>query len=235
MCAKEDRKVSQDLIAIPKTKAHIRYKNQAGQAVPGVTTILGLLNKPALVKWANNLGLQGIDSSKYRDEMADIGTLAHYFIMCSLTKQPLDTEGYSREQIERAENCLMSFWAWEKEHTIEPLLVEEALVSDAGGFGGTVDLYCMLDGKPTLIDFKTGKAVYPEMLYQLAAYRELLIRTGHECSGVRLLRIGRDADEGFEERVVGNLGKELRVFYHCLGIYYLQKRIREGAKHETLG
>ena len=43
-----------------KANAHTQYKLVDGTKVPSVTTVLGILNKPALVKWANNLGLQGI-------------------------------------------------------------------------------------------------------------------------------------------------------------------------------
>jgi len=206
-----------------KAKAHIRYKDTAGYIVPGVTTILGVLNKPALVKWANNLGLQGIDSSKYRDEMADIGTLAHYLIMCHLTGQTPDTADYSPNQLEMAENATLSYYEWAKGHTIEPILVEEALVSDQYGYGGTVDLYAAVDGVKTLVDFKTGKAIYPEMLYQLAAYKQLLQEHGYEVGPARILRIGRDADEGFEEKVVNGLEREWDIFAHCLGIYNLRK------------
>ena len=59
------------------SRAHTRYYTTDGTLVPGSTTITGLLNKPALVKWANNLGLQGIDSSKYVDKAARVGTLIH--------------------------------------------------------------------------------------------------------------------------------------------------------------
>ena len=210
-----------------KTKAHIRYKGANGENVPGVTTILGILNKPALVKWANNLGLQGIDSSRYRDEMADIGTLAHYLIMCELTGQTPDTADYSPNQLEMAENATLSYYEWEKGHDIEPILVEKALVSDQYGFGGTVDLYAAVDGVPTLVDFKTGKAIYPEMLYQLAAYKQLLQEHGYELAQARILRIGRDADEGFEEKVVTGLERQWAIFNHCLGIYNLQKVIKK--------
>ena len=216
--------------ASKKTQAHIKYKDQEGNIVPGVTTVLSILAKPALVKWANNLGLQGIDSNKYRDEMADIGTLAHLMILGHFNKQETDTSEYSKTQIEKAENCLLSFYEWEKGHTIYPILVEKPLVSDMWGYGGTIDLYCELEGEPTLIDFKTGKAIYPEMMCQLAAYKELLIENGHECSKTRILRIGRDEDEGFEERVKVNLSSESMVFHHCLGIYNLQKQIRKENK-----
>jgi len=208
-----------------KSKAHIRYELPDGTKVPGVTTVLGVLNKPALVIWANRLGLQGIDSSKYRDEMADIGTLAHQMIIDHFNKIATDTSDYSETQIDLAENCLLSFYEWEKGHDIKVIMAEAPLVSELG-FGGTIDCYCMLDGVATLLDFKTGKAIYPEMFYQLAAYAELLRERGYLVSASRILRIGRDNDEGFEERTVGKLDKQWEMFAHCLAIYNLQRELK---------
>ncbi len=42
-----------------KTKIHTVYKAKAGERVPYVTTILGILNKPALIEWAWKLGTEG--------------------------------------------------------------------------------------------------------------------------------------------------------------------------------
>jgi len=209
-----------------KSRAHIRYELPDGTKIPGVTTVLGILNKPALVKWANNLGLQGIDSSKYRDEMADIGTLAHQMIVDYFNKKETDTTDYSESQIGLAENCLLSFWEWEKGHKIEVIMAEAPLLSQEFGYGGTIDCFCNLDGQPTLLDFKTGKAIYPEMFYQLAAYEQLLGEAGHLIEMTKILRIGRDADEGFEERAIGDLGKHFELFKHCLAIYNLKKEIK---------
>ena len=216
--------------ATKKSRAHTIYKLQDGTKIPGVTTVLGILNKPALVKWANNLGLQGIDSSKYRDEMADIGTLAHKMILDYFNKTETDTTDYSENQIDLAENCLISFWAWEKQHTIEVILAEAQLVSSQYGYGGTIDCYCKLDGEFTLLDFKTGKAIYPEMFYQLAAYKQLLVEGNHLVGMTRILRIGRDEDEGFEERLVADTTKHFELFKYCLAIYNLQKELRRVSK-----
>ena len=215
---------------LKKAKAHTIYKMPDGQRIPGVTTVLGILNKPALVKWANNLGLQGIDSSKYRDEMADIGTLAHQMIVDGFNKVTTDTSDYSQTQIDLAENCLLSFMEWEKGHKIEVIMAEKPLVSAEFNFGGTIDCFCELDGQPTLLDFKTGKAIYPEMFYQLAAYEQLLGEAGYLIEVSRILRIGRDNDEGFEERLVGDTTKHLELFKHCLAIYNLQKEIKKGSE-----
>ena len=56
---------------LPKTNAHTIYKLANGDIVPGVTTITGRISKPFLVKWANNLGLEGIDYDKYMSEFVD--------------------------------------------------------------------------------------------------------------------------------------------------------------------
>ena len=210
-----------------KSKAHQIYKLEDGTKVPGVTTVLGLLNKPALVIWANRLGLQGIDSSKYRDAMAEVGTLAHQMVVDYFNDVKTDTTDYSENQINLAENCLLSFWEWEKGHKIEVIMAEKQLVSTEYGFGGTIDCFCKLDGQPTLLDFKTGKAIYPEMMYQLAAYEQLLAEDRHSVEIIRILRIGRDEDEGFEERQVGDTSKYFDIFKHCLAIYNLQKDIRK--------
>jgi len=209
-----------------KSKAHVRYELPNGTKIPGVTTVLGILNKPALVIWANRLGLQGIDSTKYRDNLAEVGTLAHQMIVDYFNKVKTDTSEYSQSQIDLAENCLLSFWEWEKGHKIEVIMAEAQLVSQEYGFGGTIDCFCKLDGQPTLLDFKTGKAIYPEMFYQLAAYEQLLAEAGKLIEVTRILRIGRDADEGFEERSVGKLDKHFELFKHCLAIYNLQKEVK---------
>ena len=36
-----------------KSKVHTRYKTKDGKAIPGTTTIVGLLAKPQLIVWAN--------------------------------------------------------------------------------------------------------------------------------------------------------------------------------------
>jgi len=209
-----------------RNRAHITYKLQDGTIVPGVTTILGILNKPALVKWANNLGLQGIDSTKYVDEKAAIGTLAHQMIANYLRGEETDTSEYSKVQIDQAENAVLSFFEWEKTHHIEPVLVEEPLVSELHKFGGTIDCLGIINGNVTLIDFKTSKGIFPEMLIQVAAYKELLFGHGDIAEQTIILRIGRTPDEGFEERLVNELDKRWHIFQHCLEIYRLQKEVK---------
>ena len=206
-------------------KAHRRYKTSDGKNVPGATTVTGLLGKPWLVKWANNLGLEGIDSSTYIDESAKIGTLAHAMIQADLQGMELDESRYSPLQIDLAENALISFFEWKSRHRIEPVHCEVPFVSDRMRYGGTIDCYCILDGRPTLLDFKTGKAIYEENFVQLAAYAELLRESGLEVAETRVLRVGRDATEGFEERCTADTRVWFEIFRRLLDVYWLKKEL----------
>lgn len=209
-----------------KNKIHTVYKLANGDRVPSVTTVLGILNKPALLDWAWQMGTQGLDYKAVRDEAGGIGTLAHYMILCHLRRETPNTSEYSQQNIDKAENCLIKFWDWEKAHDIEPIMLETPLVSEEYQFGGTIDFYGKVDKQPTLLDFKTGKAIYPEFFYQLAAYEQLLAEAGHLIEITRILRIGRNEDEGFEERTVGKLDNQRQIFLNCLSIYNLTKEIR---------
>jgi len=211
-----------------KEKAHTIYKLSDGTKVPSVTTIISLLNKPALIPWANQLGLQGIDVVKYVDKLAEVGTLAHQMILDYFKKVKTDTSEYSQETIDKAENSFLSFLEWAKNKKIEPILVEQSVVSEEHGFGGTFDFYGIVDKRFTLIDFKTGSGIYPEYSYQLAAYKTLLeydYETPYKVKQAMILRIPRTEDEKFEIKVWTNLDISWNIFLHLLEIYKLKKEL----------
>jgi len=209
-----------------KTEAHIRYKNKEGKIIPGATTIVGLLNKPQLVTWANRLGLQGIDSTAYRDEAARMGTLAHDYILCHHKNTKPDLTDYSKQEIDAAENSFLSYLEWLKGHTLESLLLETPLVSEEYQFGGTPDCLGILDGEVTLIDYKTG-GIYKEAYYQTCAYRQLLMEDGRrEPTKIIILGIPRTPDESFKTEVYTEFDIGWEIFKHLLGIYYLQKEMK---------
>jgi len=210
-----------------RVKAHTRYRTANNSIVPGVTTITGILNKPALVKWANNLGLQGIDSSKYVDEKASIGILAHYMIECHAKNEKPDMGDYTPNQISLAENSVIKYLDWEKENELKVIGVEMKLVSESLKFGGCCDIYAELNGKKTLIDLKTSKGIYPEMITQVAGYKRLLEENGHAVEDVRILRVGREESEGFEDHRATMLNLHDQRFLCCLEIYTINKLLRK--------
>jgi hypothetical protein len=186
------------------------------------------LNKPFLVVWANRLGLAGIDSTKFKDKMADIGTIAHLLVMHHLKGTTPDLDEFSKADIDTANNCMKSFYEWEKIHKLEPTLLETPLVSDIYNYGGSPDFVGKVDGVMEIIDFKTGKAIYGEYLTQTAAYRQLVKEKGYIVNRARILRIGRDDSEGFEERLTTKFDLDFELFRHCLAIYNIQKELKRG-------
>lgn len=209
-----------------KVRAHIRYKTKDGKIVPGITTVLGLLAKPALVPWANKLGLQGISVRAYVDDKAAIGTLAHAMITDKLVGKETDTSDYSEKQIDQAENSCLSFWEWEKDHKIEEVFfIERPLVSERWEFGGTLDIYAQVNGKKEIIDLKTGSGIYPEAVYQVATLKILLQENLFLVDATRIVNIPRSEDEGFLEKVVTEKENDQgwNIFYHLLQVYYSRK------------
>lgn len=217
-----------------KTKAHIRYRLKKteqfpkGEIIKGTTTVTGsqlAWNKNILMNWANRMGLKGIDSSKYADDKADIGTLAHALITNELMGKETDTSDYTANQIEEAENAVLSFYEWQKGHECgTPMFVEKPLTSEKYRYGGTIDIYWVVDGAEELTDLKTG-GVWPEHFVQVGGgYKQLLKENLHPVRRVRLLNIPRTKDEEFGDIILPDSDKYWQVFEHCLALYELKKR-----------
>lgn len=213
---------------LKRAKAHQRYRVN-GSPVPGVTTVLGVIAKPALINWAWEQGMLGNDFRKVRDTSAEIGTLAHSLIADELrgvTETPMDT--FTTEQVVFAEHCLTAWRSWREGKVLHPALIEEQMVSERYRYGGTIDIYGRLGRANELIDLKTGGGIYDEYLAQLAAYRQLLIENGHTVKRARILRIGRTANEGWEERVITDFEPYWELFAGALAVYNAQQKIRRG-------
>lgn len=209
------------------SKAHTRYYLEDGTLVPGATTITGLLNKPALIKWANNLGLQGIDSTKYVDKAASIGTLIHSMVEAHITNKELDASEYSDFEIQMAKIGFQKYLDWESMHKITPIFNEKKFVSEKYFYGGTLDFYCKIDGKATLVDFKSGKGIFNEHFLQTSAYANLLRENGYKVQQIMILNIGRDENEPFAYKSIPivTARKYFSMFKNLLRVYYIKKEL----------
>jgi hypothetical protein len=211
------------------SKQHTVYKLANGDRVPGTTTIIGILDKPALKFWANKIGLQGIKMGDYVDALADVGTTAHAMILADLSGKGAETalEGKDSDIRTLAENCYLSFLEWNKQHKIEPLALEQILVSEQYRYGGTVDFIGHVDDGIEIIDFKTG-GIWPEHFIQLAAYAQLALEKGIVSEPIkrfRILSIPRTETESFDEKLKTSVQVEWQIFEHCLKIYALKKEL----------
>lgn len=209
-----------------KTKAHTRYRNANNEIVPGVTTIVGLLDKPALVPAANKLGLQGIDSRKAWGNLAEIGTLGHAMVMDYLKGEETDTSDYSKEQIDKAENSYLSWLEWKKAKKIEPIGIEVTLVSEKHQFGGCFDFLGTINDTLILADYKTG-GIWREHYIQLCGYYGLLLDNGYLLPEKGLiLGIPRTLDEKFQEVYYTEFERGWQIFLHLREVYDLLKGVK---------
>jgi len=213
-----------------KAKAHQRYYLGDGEMVPGVTTILNVINKPYLVAWANRLGLEGTNTAKYKDEAAAIGTLAHYLVECRLRSTEPKLDDFTPAQVTRAGFSLRSYDAWlANQASFEPIKVELRLVSEKYHYGGTIDTYANLNARAALVDYKTSAAVYDEHKAQVAAYGKLLKEHGYPVQRILLVKLGRDEGDSYEE--VSLSAPQLRVYWEMFmaarELYLVQKRVKK--------
>lgn len=199
-----------------KYKAHTRYFNKAGKRLPGVTTITGAQlgwNTDILGRWNNRMGLEGIDTKKYVDDKAKIGSLAHALVVGWLQKKDVDTADYTPNQVKEANISLSKYIEWASKKELEPIYIETPLISEKHQYGGTLDFYGKVDGKYELNDLKTGSGVYDEHLVQVSAYAQLIVEHGHRLDVVKIINIPRSKDEPFLDPDVTSLMKVcLRIF-----------------------
>lgn len=210
---------AREKLTIDFLKTHTVYKNEKGIRLPGVTTVLGTLNKPALLKWAWQCGKDGIEMDAVRDKAADIGTIAHALCEAHLRGMELDTANLTPEMLDRAETSFVKFVSWWDKEGMVVVRTELAMVSETMQVGGTLDILAARpDGKLVLVDLKSSKAIYEEMLIQVATYAAMYEESqGGRIDELFIVRIGKEDADDLEVREVNNRTARVAAF-HALAV-----------------
>ena len=159
-----------------------RYKLD-GAWVPGVTTIIGVLNKPALPKWAatsvaeyvadHRPTVEGLYDAgrapmvamlkevpwQRRDDAADRGTSFHDYAERIARGEEVDVP---EPMVPLVESAL----AFMEDYDITPTLLEVAVGSREHLYAGKADLFA----NDAIWDWKSGKRIYASAAFQLNAY-----------------------------------------------------------------
>ena len=120
---------------------------------------------------------------KVSDKALDVGSQVHAFIELYLNAKINKSETILKmvDKYEKlpgeVQNAFDAFQNWEKDHNLKPIELEKTVYGSR--WAGTLDFYGYFDDKLYVIDWKTskaknkktGKGIYPEMRYQVAAYR----------------------------------------------------------------
>lgn len=187
-----------DLHFFPRLGRSTHVYMHNGQRIQGATTILRVIDKPALIYWALNemeaylldklSGAGPVDEVKLRMELeagkkahrqtsrkaATIGTIAHEWISNYIINRIAGK--WTNDVPDMPENpqvcqAVSAFLSWESGHDIRWLSTERPVLSVQHGFCGTMDWEAVIDGKLIAGDLKTSNGIYPEMHLQLAAYQ----------------------------------------------------------------
>lgn len=210
--------------AAPHAKAHQTYHDVEGNRLPGVTTVLNVMGKPFLIPWANKLGLEGYEVGPYTAAQAKVGTISHALIEAELRGELLAIADYEPNEVDRARNVLRSFQAWRADKLIEPIILEEGLVS-THGYGGTIDFYGRVDGLCGVIDFKSSNDIYDEQKIQVCTYAQLLLENDHRVDFAMLLRMPRTDDADFFVWQTSTFGPRYDLFLALLNVHRLLKAV----------
>jgi CRISPR/Cas system-associated exonuclease Cas4 (RecB family) len=111
-----------------------------------------------------------------------------------------------------------SFLKWWETMGIEPVTPEIKLCSPTLQLAGTADLLCRVDGKLTIMDWKTGKGIYPEMFLQLAAYA-LMYEEEFGEKIEQLYIVNASIDNMFQTQVSDQLDLLKKTYLNALALY----------------
>jgi len=203
------------------------YWDDNGQLY-GVTSIMNIADKPALVNWAVNLTLSKITELKehIQDNFIDViseARRAHY--EASKKARELGTRVHAvadhwfsddklglisemlkvRDEEERlALSALIKFFQTQK---VERELGERKIKSLKYRYAGTADFIGKINGDYVVADYKTSSAIYPEYFVQTSAYASALEEEGFKIDKTMIIRIGKDgvlemkADENWKDKM----------------------------------
>lgn len=236
---------------IAEGKQHFYQIGNEERWCPGVTTALGMINKPALVQWASNSACQNIKEylmanainksltqdeiekaclegkniyKKKAQEAADVGSRVHQAIDEIIKGSP--PGAYAAD----IESGVGGFLEWQKSHNLTIEMGDTKIGSKLFRYGGSLDMVAFDGDEAIIFDFKTTKkrrdadhGIYPEYGYQLAAYAQAFTETyGLPVKACYALWLNKEKPE-FKAVKVTDLKSAFEGFLAALKLYNLSK------------
>ena len=213
---------------------HVYVKN--GEYIVGMSTLLGKLASPALEAWKVNsqvnaikkeMELQGIPLDKIdkiiinakanakakNDNILSIGSIVH-----KLIEKWLKGEKVTKPEDKIVANCFMEFQKFWKKNKLKVVESEKILYSERG-YCGTLDLIAKdKDNNFMLIDVKTSKGLFLNMVHQVHGYKLAYEeQTGRKINKMYIVRLPK-TNEPFEARQILYKKDHMKAFLgllHC--------------------
>jgi hypothetical protein len=205
-----------------------------GTFVPGVTTILKVINKPALIQWSANMACDHflreiaggredlaaihkeakVAHRKKSKAAADSGTNVHEYAEAFFKKHTLP-----ELKTDDAKRGVEAFHKWLNAHKVKVVASERRVFSKEHFFAGTCDFVAEVDGVMSVGDIKTSSGIYPEMRLQTAAYQHALQEEKNMKFEVRwIVRFDKKTGE-FEAKPFYDFDLDFKGFCAALALH----------------
>lgn len=191
-------------VTIKRTVQHTYLWAEKGYYIPGVTSILGILDKPALMPWAAKMATEYV-KAHYKEGMPK----AELEALCDLAKgehrRKKEEAGDYGSQVHDLANKVLrgipvklpdpgpvlngfnAFQEWLSANDVKVIDTECICFSKSAFFAGAFDLLAAVNGLLTKIDFKTSSGVYKDHKMQLGGYK---YAWEEEHNGERIEQLG---------------------------------------------
>lgn len=214
----------------------------------GVTTVIGIIDKPGLLQWASNManetwvqGLKGQVPDEVliarlskeapvawrvrRDSAGTLGTLIHEWIETYIKAKIAGTEVPDSPINPIIQNSILKFLKWERENVYKFLASEIKLYSLKHNITGTSDfLYLSKLGKTGLGDIKTSNDIYKTFFVQISGYKYMIEEEDPrvKIDEMTIVRVGKDEGE-LEVKKVEDYQSYAKAFLACVILHNILK------------
>jgi CRISPR/Cas system-associated exonuclease Cas4 (RecB family) len=224
---------------------HIHTLN--GKPLMGVTTVLSVISKPALVPWAaktvvdyiiEKAEFEGLEPAHYKvseellqeaksahrvkkETAGDWGTGVHKSIEEWIKEKKLpelDFEGLKG---------FLKFIFWAEKEEVKFLESEKHIYSKELWVGGIVDLVIEIKGKKYIADIKTSSGIYNEAFFQMAAYDLCLkeMGEGKDIAGYIVINLKKDGT--MDIKMATDMEMNQQAFKSALSLYKIINNLKK--------
>jgi hypothetical protein len=229
-------------------KSH-RYKvsdnGSKPEHCPSVTTILNVLNKPAIKPWAikitcdyieenirqlvgqNTFSVQDIFkiierartwAETKREEAADIGTSTHDYLRDWWRASMQKTDSPVLPDEKQVRKCVGGALDFFHDHKMVPVYVEDPVYSRIHKICGRPDWIGYIDDEFSIMDYKSTKKLWPELPIQMAPYAKMYEEMLGKLPSVRWgLRLDKETGDFEPKRYKP---EELGIDWHTFGCIF---------------
>jgi hypothetical protein len=184
------------------------------------------------------LAKKEFEHERIANAAADLGNQVHGLIHHAVVTQ-LGGEMPEPQATDQALFIFAGWREWADRVGLEPLMAEGKIHHPALDYCGTFDLLALVDGQPTILDWKASPRMYDERRLQSAAYRMALMYSGWPPLQGAIVCLPRDGGEIQTMQACPpgpSLDATFEAFTALLRVYRWQKEVaraeRKAAKDD---